>query len=122
MYTIKTSAEMAAFLAQPIDPKLHRILLHKVEQLAEYDGYDLGELAHFLIVHPGDTVEAIEAALGFSPTMQGAEAFTDHGGWVEAVFVLSDDGFGWVLLVPNTPAIPSELPQLLHCSEHRPPP
>lgn len=122
MYTIKTSAEMAAFLAQPIDPKLHRILLDKVEQLAEYDGYDLGELAHFLIVQPGDTVEAIEAALGFSPTMQGAEAVTDHGGWVEAVFVLSDDGFGWVLVVPNTPAIPSELLQLMHCSEHRPPP
>lgn len=122
MYTIKTSAEMAAFLAQPIDPKLHRILLDKVEQLAEYDGYDLGELAHFLIVQPCDTVEAIEAALGFSPVTHGAEAVTDHGGWVEAVFILSDDGFGWVVLVPNTPAVPAELLQLLHCSEHRPPP
>ena len=101
MYIIKSSAEMAAFLAQPIDPKLHRVLSQKVEQLAEYDGYDLGELAYFLIVQPGDTVEAIEAAISFSPTMRGAEAVTDHGGWVEAVFVLSDDGFGWVLLVPD---------------------
>lgn len=122
MYIITSSAEMAAFFAQPIDPTLHRVLSEKVEQLAEYDGYDLGELAHFLIVQPGDTVQAIEAVLGFSPTMQGAEAVTDHGGWVEADFVLSDDGFGWVLLVPNTPAIPSELLQLLHCSEHHPPP
>jgi len=101
MYIITTSAEMAAFLAQPIDPKLYRVLSEKVEQLSEYDGYDLGELAHFLIVQPGDAAEAIEAALGFSPKMQGAEAVTDHGGWVEAVFVLSDDGFGWVLFVPD---------------------
>jgi hypothetical protein len=122
MHTITSSAAMATFLAQPLDPTLRRILTDRSERLADYDGYDLGELAHFLIVQPGDTVEAIEAALGFSPVTHGAEAVTDHGGWVEAVFVLSDDGFGWVLLVPNTPAVPAELLPLLACSEHRPPP
>lgn len=100
MHTITSSAAMATFLAQPLDPTLRRILTDRVEQLAEYDGYDLGELANFLIVQPGDTHEAIEAALRFSFATHDPEAVTDHGGWVEAAYLVSDD-FGWLLLVPD---------------------
>lgn len=100
MQTITSSAAMATFLAQPLDPTLRRILTDRVEQLAEYDGYDLGELAHFLIVHPGDTLDAIEAALRFSFATHDPETVTDHGGWVEAAYLVSDD-FGWLLLVPD---------------------
>lgn len=112
MLTITNSAEMARALSTMTDTTLKRILTDRLEQFAEYDGYDLGELAHFLIVQPGDTMDAIEAALGFSPLTSVAELTTDHGGWFEAVFILSDDGFGWVLLVPHDPAEPPGIREL----------
>lgn len=111
MLTITTSAVMADFISTLTDTTLKSILTDRVDQLADYDGYDLGELAHFLIVQPGDTLDAIEAALGFSPQTNPAEAITNHGGWLEAIFILGDDGFGWVLLIPNQPGI---LPDLVH--------
>ncbi|MFN3456423.1 MAG: hypothetical protein ACK4Z8_02460 [Novosphingobium sp.] len=120
MLTITNSAEMARVLSTMTDTTLKRILTDRVEQLAEYDGYDLSELAHFLIVQPGDTLDTIEAALGFSPITSHCEAVTNRGGWFEAVFVLSDDGFGWVLLVPDDPAAPINLLELcLGASEVR---
>lgn len=109
MLTITNSAEMATALSTITDTTLKRILTDRVEQLSEYDGYDLGELAHFLIVQRADTLDAIEGALGFSPLTNLVELITDHGGWFEAVFILSDDGFGWVLLVPDDPAAPPDL-------------
>lgn len=112
MLTITNSAEMARVLSTMTDTTLKRILTDRVEQLAEYDGYDLGELAHFLIVQPGDTLDTIEAALGYSPITSLCEVVIDHGGWLEAVFIVSDDGFGWVLLVPDDPAAPPDLREL----------
>lgn len=106
MLTITNSAEMAHLLPTITDTTLKHILSERVEQLSEYDGYDLSEMAHFLIVQPGDTLNTIEAALGFSPITNPAEMITDHRGWFEAVFILSDDGFGWVVLVPDDPTLP----------------
>ena len=119
MLTITNSAEMARVLPTMTDTALKRILTARVEQLSEYDDYDLGELAHFLIVQPGDTLDAIEAALDFSPITNLAEVITDHGGLFEAVFILSDDGFGWVLLVPDDPAIPTRLRELCRDSSEQ---
>lgn len=112
MLTITNSAEMANVLSAMTDATLKRILTDRVEQLSEYDGYDLGELAHFLIVQSGDTLDAIETALGFSPITNHCEVVTDHGGWFEAVFILSDDGFGWCMLVPDDPAALLDLLEL----------
>lgn len=112
MLTITNSAEMANVLSTMTDTTVKRILTARVEQLAEYDGYDLGELAHFLIVQLGDTLDDIEATLGYSPITSLCEVVTNHGGWFEAVFILSDDGFGWVVLVPDVPAAPPDLLKL----------
>lgn len=120
MHTITSSAAMAAFLAQPLNPTLRRILTDRVEQLAEHDGYDLGELAHFLIVQPGDTLKAIEAALGFFFATHDPETVSKHGGWVEAVFVVSDDGFGWVLLMPDELTIPLGLAERFRSTSEPP--
>lgn len=119
MLTITNSAEMANVLSTMTDATLKRVLTDRVEQLAEYDGYDLRELAHFLIVQPGDTLDTIETALGFSPVTSLAEVLSDHGGWFEAVFILSDDGFGWVVLVPDDPAIPTKLRELCRDSSEQ---
>lgn len=119
MLAIRSSAAMAHVLAGPLDPLLNQLLQQRRAQLEAYDGYDLGELAHFLIVQPGDRLNAIEGELGFSLLanfIDGARfpdpAFTpswewieDHGGWFELTFILSDDGFGWSLLIQDAEGV-----------------
>lgn len=112
MLTITDCAEMAHLLSTITDATLKRILTDRVEQLAEYDGYDLGELAHFLIVQPGDNMDVIKASLGFSLQSCPIEAITNYEGWQEVCIIVDDFGFGWCILVPDDPAIPTELRQL----------
>lgn len=119
MISIRSSADMARALALPLDPDLLELLALRRDQLLEHDGYDLGELAHFLVAEPTDTVTAIEGVMGVplatnlvDDSKYGEPGFTAnfeyverHGAWFEAVMVVSDDGFGIVLLVPDRPDI-----------------
>ena len=67
MITIYDSADMAQILSGPIDPDLKAILLERLELLAEFSEWDLADLAHFIIVEPEDSIEAIEIELGINP-------------------------------------------------------
>lgn len=115
MISIKSTADMAATLDTLLDPDLRRLLTDRSDQLLEYDGYDLGELVHIVVAQRDDTLAAVEAAAGvplatnlvtgarlgdedFEPCFEFVER---HGGWLEAVLILSDDGFGVVLLVAD---------------------
>ncbi|QBM74388.1 hypothetical protein E2E30_00465 [Sphingomonas sp. AAP5] len=129
MLKISNAAEMAIALSSPLDPALAHLLEQRRDQLLEHEGYDLGELAHFVVVAPGDTATATEQALGFDPCANfidglryGEDGFEPswewierHGDWYEAVFVLSDDGFGSVLLVPDESGVE---PTLLSLCNH----
>jgi hypothetical protein len=44
------------------------------------------------------------------------EWIADHGSWFEAVYILSDDGFGVVLFVQNDEGVDPEL--LAMCREY----
>jgi hypothetical protein len=107
MRTIRTAEEFARAYAAPLDPELKAILQAHMDRLAEWlDDYTLQELAEFIIFHEGDTLAEVEAALGRRLVGGGAAAFAipaeyvqQHSSWFEAVFILSDDGFGLVLLV-----------------------
>ncbi|RYX80508.1 hypothetical protein EON83_28340 [bacterium] len=123
MISIRTSADMARALALPLDPDLLELLALRRDQLLEHDGYDLGELAHFLVAEPADTVTAIEGVVGVplatnfvDDKKYGESGFTAnfeyverHRAWFEAVTIVSDDGFGIVLLVPDRPDIDASL-------------
>jgi hypothetical protein len=126
MLIIDSSAAMARALDQPIAPPLWQLLSTRRDQLADYD-LDLSELARFVIVDPGDTMPALEAALGYPIAVNpvdgsrlGSAGFTPSwesierhpSGWTEIVFILSDDGFGHVILVPDTDGIDAELVDL----------
>lgn len=90
---------------------------------------DLLDLATFIVPQLGDTVSAIEAAggIGIATNMidghrYGDEGYmpsfewaADHGGAFEMPFVLSDDGSGVVLLVPDADGID---PLLLAIARH----
>ena len=127
MISIRDSQTMEFALSCPLDPFLKQLLLKRLDMLSEFSDFDLSELAHFVIVEPGDTLATIEAELGFSPFVNfvdGARypdpAFTpswewliDHGLWFELAFALSDSGFGINLLVPNRPDVDAMLLTLL---------
>lgn len=115
MISIRSTADMAHALASPIDADLKRLLALRCDQLLDCDGYDLGELAHFVVAEPLDTLAAIEGVVGVplaanlvDGSNYGDPGFTAnfeyvarHGAWFEAVMILSDDGFGIVLFVPD---------------------
>lgn len=117
MISIKRTADMDRALSLPIDAELKRLLALRRDQLLEHDGYDFGELAHFVVVEPLDMLAAIEGAVGVplatnlvDGSNYGDPSFTAnfeyvarHGTWFEAVMILSDDGFGVVLFVPDRP-------------------
>ena len=94
------------------DPELRRLLRERVRDMEPYSPAELG---YFLIVEPRDGIEAVDAQLGFSilgnrwnGTRWGDPAFTpsweilsEHQGWYELVFVLSDYGSGVTVFVPK---------------------
>lgn len=125
MHIIRDSSAMADTLAELADDTPKRLLQQRTGELAGY-GTDLSDLACFVIVQPGDTLCAIEqelalpiAANAVDGTRFGDDDFTpswewilDHGGWFELVFILTDDGFGHVLFVPDSDTIDPTLRRL----------
>ena len=107
MINILDSAAFARAMDSPIDPDLRRLLLLRRDQLlADAGDCDLRDLVQFIVVQPGDTVTAIESAVSYPLIADPAfEWAVDHGGWYEAVTILSDDGFGIALFVPDDEAI-----------------
>lgn len=114
MIVIRTAEEMARALSSPLEPELkHRLQTH-FDQLAEWTDFGLGELVVFVIVEEGDTLEHAEAAYGQTLVQDCAfanlpELVENHGGWIEATIILSDDGFGLVLMVQVGPMADSRL-------------
>lgn len=116
MLNITDTAALSRALDSPLDHFLQELLRQRHNQLlADTDReYDLGDLAEFLVVEPHDAVADIEAAAGYPVVTSPAfEWVADHGGWYEAVTILSDDGFGVVLLVPDCDGIDRSLLALL---------
>lgn len=88
------------------------------------DAFDANALGYFLVVESGDTIEAINAQLGydilcnrFTGICCGQTGFTPSFEFVEAfpacydmVFILSDDGYGVEVFVQNESGV---LPDLL---------
>lgn len=91
MFIIRTWEELAKALASPLDATAKAILTAHRDRLAEFADYDLNEIAAFLIIEPGEDPAAIVG----TPL---PEHRTHHHGWTEEVYIVSDDGFGWVVL------------------------
>ena len=133
MITIYDSVDMARVLSAPIDPDLKAILLDRLELLADFSEWDLADLAHFIIVEPGDCIEAIETELGISlfvNLVDGArypdsrfEPNWEHcivrKGYFDLTFALCDAGLAICLLVPDRDDIESQLLEL--CREYATP-
>ncbi len=126
MLSIRNSADMDRALVALLDPALRQLLTLRRDQLAE-DGLDLDEIVHIIVVRPGDTLADVEAEAGVAiatnlvdgsrlgdPKFQPLfEYITRSNGYYEAVMILSDDGFGLVLFVPDTIEIDPAISLLL---------
>ena len=123
MINITSSADLAQTLDAPLDMALRQLLILRCGQLIDGMTTDLAEIAQFVIVQAGDTLEAVEAAAGlplatnlvdgsrlgeaeFTPSFEFVER---HPGWIEAALILSDDGFATVLFIPDRDDIDDRL-------------
>lgn len=118
MLIINEAAGMVRALDAPLPSLIKRLLALRA---------DLIDLATFVIVAPGDPIEAIEAGAGIPITtslvdgsrfgepgfMPSFEWVADHGGLFEAPFILTDDGAGVVLIVPDDEGVDQTLLSLL---------
>jgi len=75
--------------------------------MVRYADAEMMELATIFIVEPGDTLDTLAKERGWP--CEGWEFITDHGGWLEGVFIISDDGAGHVVLVPDRADTDSDL-------------
>lgn len=90
-------------LDSTLDPTVERLVRERLEMLSEYEE----DLATIYIIEPGDMLDALAKARG--RPFEGWEFIIDHNGWYEAVLIISDDGAGHVVLVPELPSIDPEL-------------
>ena len=118
MLTITDGGSLTRALNLPIDPRLKQLLIERRDQL----GGDIVDLARFIVVQPGDSMEALEQELGWSIFMTSEgyrfgepdyypswEWLADHGHCYEMVFIFTDDGFAHVVLVENSRGVDPEL-------------
>ena len=98
MLIIKTLAALNAVTDPSLRPHLQRYA-------------DMLDLAELFIVEPGDSLSDLEHARGWP--FEDWEFIHDHqGGLYEAVVVLSQDGSGQIIFVPNRPDTDPALLQL----------
>ena len=114
MQRIDTWAALTRAIDQPANHQLTPLLLARQDQLAGFA--ELKDLALFIVVEEGDSVEQVEEQLGFPittnlvdgcrlgdpdfvPSWEYAERHPN--GWTEIGFMLSDDGVAHVMLVPD---------------------
>ena len=62
MLTIIDGGSLTRALKLPIDLRLKRLLIERRDQL----GGRIEDITRFIVVQPGDSLRALEAALGFS--------------------------------------------------------
>ena len=72
---------------------------------------DADPIAWLFVVQPGDTLALLTSLRGGRP-FEDPEFIALEDGWYEAVIILSDDGFGHVVLVPNQPNIDPDILKL----------
>lgn len=129
MLSLRTTAAMQSAATDHPDSHLRALLALRLGQLDQGDGSDLGELVHIVVFEAGDTLDALEATLGFTPlrndtdgTSYGDPDFTPSWEWIkrqegcfELVFVYSDWGNGTILFVQDAQGVNQRLLEL--CNE-----
>ncbi len=90
MIVLRTAEEVETFLATPLGRETEPIISPHLERLAEYT---FEEVAAIAVTDAGETPET----LGIDP--ETYEYREEHpGGWTERVYIMGQDGWGWIVL------------------------
>ena len=81
--------------------ELQQLIRDRIAEITQGEAYNADTYGEFVIVEAGDTLPEIEAYLG-REVIGNFEWLVEWPCGFEAVFVLSDDGYGIDLLVPKT--------------------
>lgn len=82
------------------DPAIGLFITNRIMEITQGEICQFEAYGKFILVEPRDSLPDVEAALG-RPFMGNFEWIVEHDCCYEAVFILSDDGFGIVLLIPK---------------------
>lgn len=97
-------------VAQIEDESLRVLILARIEEYSEYVQH-FAELVRFVVVGAGDQLKELEGVLGFglaselSDASRGPDAYEEHPGYHELVYVLSDDGSGVIVFIEKGDAM-----------------
>jgi len=112
---------------------IRQLVQQRIDDLGG-DKFSSADLGYILVIEPGDTLEAIQAQIGFdilsnrwtglrynqkgyTPSFEFIE---DFGFCYDAVWIVSDTGWGIEAIVPKVEGTPPELLDM--CARHATPP
>jgi hypothetical protein len=103
MHLIRTAEALSRLATTHDDNTLRHLLAAQAENLADYV---LEDVATLLVAEPEDTCAALDEALSWPLLTDDhfthyPELLNRSGAWYEITFILSDDGYGLVLYVPE---------------------
>ena len=112
----------SASTAQIANPEIRRLVQQRIYDLGK-EPFDLAALGYFLVIEPGDSLDTINAQLGFpilanrwTGIRLGEPGFTPSfefvesiGGCFDMVFILDDSGYGIEVFIPSEGADPDLL-------------
>lgn len=110
MHMIRTAEALSRLLHKPPDENIRPILDRLNDTYAEFGD----EIADILILQAGDMLTDVERDYGQRLVAEGrftfpVELIQQHTGWIEVLWVISDDGQGLVLMIQDDPRIDPEL-------------
>lgn len=108
MLYISTGETLSYVLQTGCDPGLNTILNRYEEHLQD------DPIAELFVIQPGDRQSNLDRVRG--RPFELWEFIDRDDGWFEAVFVIGDDGFGHVVLIPDKPDIDPSLRAI--CEAH----
>lgn len=99
-------------------PAILQLIHQRIAEITQDQPYDADIYGQFVLVEAGDSMSIIEAYLG-RPIIGNFEWLVEWPCCFEAVFVLSDDGYGIDLLIPKLPDMDADL--LAICEQYAEP-
>ena len=97
MIKIRSTEAVTGIISQEIQ----QLISERIAEITQGEPYDADTYGEFAIVEVGDTLPEIEEYLG-REVVGNFEWLVEWPCCYEAVFILSDDGYGIDLLVPKT--------------------
>ena len=114
------------------DPAIRKLVQHRIDELGG-DNFNATELGYFLVIEPGDSIDAINTQLGlsilanrftgirwdqpgFTPSFEFIEEFP---ACYELVFILDDSGYGIDIFISKGTGVDPDL--LVMCQRYATP-